>query len=234
MGYYNDLTLGDTYTADDEWYDRKDYGRAQPPAAPRTPVSDLRIPRTCDILDRACDLLGSAYRLQDDSGARQLERLITNLPGAALCWQLGTLIVRSPSEHTYRVTRAGCDCPNGQKCGKRQCWHVATFELLLDMFDTECESADMAADPPGDNPLGDDEGDSLPDAGRPWQIGAVMGRQLLHTRLAATGRYVEALRGEQACQQPAHEAERPLRVRLVAARQRSPYFLSAFYLSRAA
>lgn len=108
--------------------------------------SDLFIPRLSDILDRACESLGSAYRLQDDASARQLERLIKNLPGATLCWQLGTLIVFSPSGSQYRVTRAGCSCPNGTKSHSRQCWHVATFELLLDMFETDCDTADMEAE----------------------------------------------------------------------------------------
>jgi hypothetical protein len=125
-------------------------------------TSDLFIPRLADILDRALDLRGSALRLQDDATARQLDRLVTNLPAARLRWDLGTLVVSSPSGHTYHVTRAGCDCPNGQKSTARQCWHVATFELLGDMLETAAESADIAADPPGDNPLGDDEGDTPP------------------------------------------------------------------------
>lgn len=108
--------------------------------------TDLPIPRTSDILDRACELLGSAYRLQDDTTARQLERLIANLPGARLSWQLGTLIVSSPSGNTYHVTRGGCDCPNGRKCAKRACWHCAAHELLLDLFATDCETADQEAD----------------------------------------------------------------------------------------
>ncbi len=147
MGYYNDLSLGDAYTSDDEWYDRKDYGRACAPVAPRTPpaVSDLPIPHLSDILDLALDLRGSAVRLQDTATVRQLDRLVANLPGATPCWQLGTLTVGSPSGNHYHITRAGCDCPNGQKSHARQCWHVAVFELLLDLSDTEAETRDMHA-----------------------------------------------------------------------------------------
>lgn len=107
--------------------------------------SDLPIPRLSDILDRACDALASAYRLQDDQTAGQLERLIANAPGARLSWQLGALCIVSPSGGSYRVTRGGCDCPNGQRSRSRACWHIALFELLQDMLETDAETADMAA-----------------------------------------------------------------------------------------
>jgi hypothetical protein len=124
--------------------------------------SDLFIPRHCDMQARIADLHASATRLQDTATAAQLARLSDALlRGARLRWDLGALMVSSPSGGTYRVTRGGCDCPNGQKCSKRACWHVAAFELLLDMLDTQAESADIAAcDPPDEpNPLGDTEGD---------------------------------------------------------------------------
>lgn len=111
-------------------------------------TSDQIIPRTCDIIARALDYRESAVRMHDEPAVRQIDRVIAKLPGARLCWQLGTLHIKSPSGSTYRVSRAGCDCLNAQRCGKRACWHVATFELLLDMFDTECETADMAAETP--------------------------------------------------------------------------------------
>lgn len=144
-------------------------------------ISDLTIPRLSDILDRACEALASAYRLQDDPTARQLERTIRNLPAAKLRWQLGTLILTSPSGSTYHVTRAGCDCPNGTKSHARACWHVATFELLTDMLDTEAQTRDQAADPPGENPLGDSEGDpEPPDRPRsPWYARATTVRSVV-------------------------------------------------------
>ena len=129
-----------------------------------TTYSDLSIPTRAAIVDRACDLLGSAYRLQDDPTARQLERLIANIEAAGLCWQLGALYVASPSGASYRVTRAGCDCPNA-RAGKRQCWHVAAYELLLDMLQTQADTMDMYNDPPDEPcPLGDSEGDTTPRA----------------------------------------------------------------------
>ena len=126
-------------------------------------TSDLHIPARAAIVDRACDLLGSAYRLQDDRTAGQLEKVIKFVHTTSLCWHLGALRILSPSGGMYSVTRAGCNCPNGTH-GQRQCWHVALFEILLDMLDTEADTMDMQADPPGDNPLGDDEGDTTPRA----------------------------------------------------------------------
>lgn len=111
-----------------------------------TPYSDLHIPRVSDIIDRALDLRGSAERLQDSATVRQLDRLIAKLPDARLRWDLGTLIVASPSGHTYHVTRAGCDCLNSTRGHARQCWHVALFELLGDMLETEAETRDSEAD----------------------------------------------------------------------------------------
>lgn len=127
-------------------------------------MTDLRIPRFTDIIVRALDIRESAVRMHDEATARQIDRLIAKLPGARMTWQLGTLIVRSPSGGTYRVSRAGCDCLNAQRSHAARCWHWALYNLLLDMLDTEAESADAACDPPGDNPLGDDEGDTLPSA----------------------------------------------------------------------
>jgi hypothetical protein len=127
-----------------------------------TTQSDLRIPRVTDILDRALDIRESAVRLGDEQAVRQIDRLCQQLPQARLCWVLGVLHVASPSGNTYHVTRAGCDCLNARKCGKRACWHWALLNVLIDMFETECETSDMQCDPPGENPLGDDEGDSLP------------------------------------------------------------------------
>jgi hypothetical protein len=108
--------------------------------------SDLLIPRISAIVDRALDLRESAVRLHDAPTIRQLDRLIEKLPGARLCWQLGTLHIASPSGGQYRVSRAGCDCLNAQKCGKRACWHVALFELLIDLFAADCDTLDMDSD----------------------------------------------------------------------------------------
>lgn len=146
-------------------------------------TSDLLIPRTADILDRALDCRASAARLMDDATVRQLDRLVANLPGARLCWALGALHIVSPSGGSYRVTRAGCDCPNGTKSHARACWHVAAFELLLDMLDTEAESADTAADPPVDildEPYPPTPGGPEPPEWRaPWYTRATAARSLV-------------------------------------------------------
>lgn len=107
--------------------------------------TDLPIPRLTAIVDRALDCRASAVRLHDDATTRQIDRLIDHLPNARMSWQLGTLHIVSPSGGRYQVSRAGCSCPNGQ-AGKRQCWHITLHELLLEMFETDCETADMRAE----------------------------------------------------------------------------------------
>lgn len=111
-------------------------------------TSDLPIPPVAAIQDRARECQASAERLGDTAAYAQLDRLITRVPDARLCWQLGTLHIVSPSGGRYHVSRAGCDCLNAQRCGKRQCWHWALHGLLLDMFQTDCDTADMAAEAP--------------------------------------------------------------------------------------
>lgn len=135
-----------------------------------SPESDLVIPAAADILARATDDQRQAQLHGDLAGANQLNRLRMNITrGARLTWCLGDLLIQSVNNpgQVYSVNRSGCTCKNGQ-AGRAQCWHVALYDLLLDMRDTEAETADMeadaACDPPGENPLGDEEGDSLPSA----------------------------------------------------------------------
>ncbi len=108
--------------------------------------TDMRIPRLTDIIARALDIRESAARLGDTAATRQIDRLIERLPGARLCWVLGVLHIDSPSGGRYQVTRAGCSCLNSTKGHARACWHVALFELLLDMLETEAQSRDIAAE----------------------------------------------------------------------------------------
>jgi len=123
-------------------------------------ISDLPIPRTSAIVDRALDYRDSAVRLGDTAMIERIDRLVRDkLPNAQLCWALGTLIIDSPSGHRYHVTRGGCDCLNGRRCGKRQCWHLIVRELLEDLFTTEVETMDMTADTP---PSGPDIPDEYP------------------------------------------------------------------------
>lgn len=106
------------------------------------PTSDLHIPRLTDIIARALDIRASAVRLDDTQAIGQIDRLIAKLPQARLCWQLGVLVITSPSGNTYHVTQAGCDCLNGRKSHARACWHWALYNLLLDMLQTAADSAD--------------------------------------------------------------------------------------------
>ena len=135
-------------------------------------TSDLPIPSRAAMLARTDDWTQSAINLQDDRALDRIDRLVKAInDGAAFRWQLGALYIASPSGGCYRVTRAGCDCPNGRYSSARACWHISAFELLLDIFDTEVETNDMEADmlaldppPPEPCPLGDSEGDTTPRA----------------------------------------------------------------------
>lgn len=130
--------------------------------------SDLPIPSRAAIADRIADYRASAERQHDDATIARLGRLEKALDaGATLCWQLGVLHIGSPSGNTYHVTRAGCDCLNAKRCSKRQCWHLSCFELLLDLFATDCETRDMEAEcVPPDTPIGDDLPDDIPPTNR--------------------------------------------------------------------
>jgi len=108
--------------------------------------TDILLPRTTDIIERALDIRSIAVHRNDEPTVRQLDRLMEKLPFARMSWDLGTLAVDSPSGGRYRITRAGCNCLNGRKSDKRQCWHVCLFELILDMFDTAVETADIEAE----------------------------------------------------------------------------------------
>jgi hypothetical protein len=78
--------------------------------------------------------------------SNSLDKLILNIAlGARCCFAGSDLLVESLSSpgKIYTVNAAGCDC-----AARRICWHQQLYALL--------------SDPPGDNPMGDDEGDSLP------------------------------------------------------------------------
>jgi hypothetical protein len=110
--------------------------------------SDLRVPPTAEIVALAKERAETARRHGDWNGAAQLNRLRVNVDrGARLSWQLGDLMVQSVNNPglVYAVNRAGCTCKNGQ-AGKAQCWHVAAYDLLLDMLATAAETADMEAE----------------------------------------------------------------------------------------
>jgi hypothetical protein len=110
--------------------------------------SDMTIPPTEDILNLVKERHDLARLHEDIPGARQLDRVRINLlNGAKLTWSLGDLLIQSVNRPgaVYSVNRTGCTCPNGLK-GKAQCWHVALYDLLLDMLDDRAAAADILAD----------------------------------------------------------------------------------------
>jgi hypothetical protein len=92
-------------------------------------------------------ILSLARLARSAQPSNSLDKLILNIAlGARCCFAGSDLLVESLSSpgKVYTVDSAGdCDCR-----ATRPCWHQRLRALLLD--------------PPGDNPLGDDEGDSLP------------------------------------------------------------------------
>lgn len=110
--------------------------------------SDRALPPVADILAVAKERFDTAQQHGDYAGAAQLARLRQNLArGAHLTWQFGDLLVASVNTPgaVYTVNRRGCTCPNGQ-AGRSSCWHVALYDLLLDMHQEAADEADEAAD----------------------------------------------------------------------------------------
>ncbi len=118
--------------------------------------SDLLIPPTDDILTLVKERSDLA-RLHDDYlGARQLDRVRQNLlNGARLSWHLGDLLIQSVNNvgAVYAVNARGCTCPNGA-AGKASCWHVALYDLLLELLEERAATADMEADRAAERELG--------------------------------------------------------------------------------
>lgn len=132
LGYGWDQALVDEWIAA---YDLK-YG-----------ASDLLIPPAEEILAVAQERSELAQRHEDWAGAAQLNRLRVNVGrGARLSWQLGDLLIQSLNTPgaVYAVNRRGCTCPNG-RAGKAQCWHIALYDLLLDLQQERADDADDAA-----------------------------------------------------------------------------------------
>jgi hypothetical protein len=113
-----------------------------------TTTTTLGIPPLADILDLVKERHATAVQHDDYAGAGQLNRVRMNLGrGAHLAWSLGDLLIQSVNNpgQVYSVNRAGCTCPNG-RAGKAACWHVALYDLLLDMADDRAALADLLAD----------------------------------------------------------------------------------------
>lgn len=112
------------------------------------PASDLAIPPAAQIADAAAEQAETARRHGDHAGAGQLDRVRLNvLSGVRMAWHQGKLLIASLNTPgaVYAVSRRGCSCPNG-RAGKSTCWHVALFDLLLDMQAQRAVLADEAAD----------------------------------------------------------------------------------------
>lgn len=114
--------------------------------------TDLTIPPTDEILAVVKDRHGDALRAEDVGGARQLDRVRVNLiNGAKLAWHLGDLLIQSVNNpgQVYSVSARGCTCPNGA-AGHSACWHVALYDILVDLQEERAATADHTADKAAD------------------------------------------------------------------------------------
>jgi hypothetical protein len=112
------------------------------------PASELALPSAAAIADDAAEQATLARQHGDERGAAQLDRVALNvLSGVRMAWHGGELLIASLNTPgaVYRVSRAGCSCPNG-RAGKAGCWHVALYDRLLDMLDHRAMLADEAAE----------------------------------------------------------------------------------------
>ncbi len=104
----------------------------------------MKVPSTTRIVNRALDLRGDAQQQHDSATVNGIDTLVKNLyRGAKAKWATdGALLVTSVNTlgAVYVVTERACDCQ-----AYRPCWHLRLRALLLDMFETEVETADMHA-----------------------------------------------------------------------------------------
>jgi hypothetical protein len=106
----------------------------------------MTIPPMTSILARAVELRSDAIHQHDAAGVRQLDSLIIGVACGynQLCWEYQYLNVASATTPgaIYQVSHSSCTCP-----AFKPCHHQRLRELLLDMLDTEAETADMGAEP---------------------------------------------------------------------------------------
>jgi len=104
----------------------------------------LTIPPALDILARAADLRHDAQLQHDASAVKAFNAIIASVVCEydVLSWGGQYLTVASESHpgQTHQVSAFGCSCE-----AKRPCWHMRLRELLISIFETDCEDADQAA-----------------------------------------------------------------------------------------
>lgn len=141
--------------------------------------SDVAIPANAAILARAADLRADAVQQRDTARVRQLDHLRDALrSGVRMAWNLGDLLVSSastPGAH-YVVSCGRCNCP-----AYKPCKHLALFDILIDMLDTDAGDADFEIEPETPDP-------------QPWRIGAFLARQIDASGRAALARRICAAR----------------------------------------
>ena len=140
----------------------------------------MRIPSAVKIINRALDQRADATNQHDAPTVKALDQLISNLyRGMKAKWDAsGDLLVTSCNHvgAIYTVSQRSCTCP----AFVAYCVHQRLRDLLLEMFSTDVESADIDSDPPGEpSPLGDEEGDEAPEWRAVWPRVAAARRSLI-------------------------------------------------------
>lgn len=104
----------------------------------------MHIPTQLDILARAADLRRDMQLQRDASGIKALNAIIASVvcDYDVLSWDGPYLTVASESQvgETHQVSAFGCSCE-----ARRPCWHMRLRELLVGIFETDVETADMEA-----------------------------------------------------------------------------------------
>lgn len=104
----------------------------------------MNIPTTTTIRNRAAELMDMATRHGDTAAIAVLDRVERNLAnGARLTWDLYDMTVYSANTlgAVYTVSCGACDCP-----ARKPCWHLAAFEIALELLDDASDDADFEAD----------------------------------------------------------------------------------------
>lgn len=111
----------------------------------------LILPTTATIADRAAELIAMATRRNDTDAIAVLARVCENIAkGAQLRWDMYDLHVTSVNRPgaVYIVSCGVCDCP-----AYKPCWHIAAYEIAVELLDDQAGDADFEADADDPEPL---------------------------------------------------------------------------------
>jgi hypothetical protein len=148
----------------------------------------LNLPTTASILARAIELIDLAERHNDPQAHAVLGRVKTNIEhGARLRWDMYELHVTSANTPgaVYTVDCGVCDCP-----AYKPCWHIAAYEITIELLDDQAGDSDFEADADDPEPAPKPAPFVLSDY--------AIQRFVVKPMLEPTRRVIEAMRARQA------------------------------------